>query len=150
MTHPQPRLVLDANIILRAVFGKKTCRLMERFDRKVQFLAADACVEEAHRHLEGIARAKGISADEPTAMLRQVLSMVQPISENSCAGLKLQSLSRIASQDPNDWPSIAVALLLDAPIWTEDRDFFGCGVATWTTDRVEIYLKGDSPKRPVR
>jgi hypothetical protein len=26
------------------------------------------------------------------------------------------------------------------PIWTEDTDFFGCGVATWTTDRVELYL----------
>lgn len=26
------------------------------------------------------------------------------------------------------------------PPWTEDTDFFGCGVATWTTDRVELYL----------
>ena len=40
-----------------------------------------------------------------------------------------------------DWPIVAVALLLDFPIWTEDQDFFGAGVATWTTDRVEfIYV----------
>ena len=26
----------------------------------------------------------------------------------------------------------------------EDRDFFGAGVPTWTTDRVELYL-GDKP-----
>ncbi|WP_455227346.1 PIN domain-containing protein [Lautropia mirabilis] len=33
-------------------------------------------------------------------------------------------------------------LVLDAcPIWTEDQDFFGTGVPTWTTDRVELYLK---------
>jgi hypothetical protein len=32
-------------------------------------------------------------------------------------------------------------LLFDCPLWTEDRDFFGCGVPLWTTDRVEIYLK---------
>jgi NAD(P)-dependent dehydrogenase (short-subunit alcohol dehydrogenase family) len=25
-------------------------------------------------------------------------------------------------------------------VWTEDADFFGTGVATWTSDRVEIYL----------
>jgi hypothetical protein len=34
-----------------------------------------------------------------------------------------------------------VALLLDFPIWTEDQDFFGSGVATWTTDRVELFLR---------
>jgi predicted nucleic acid-binding protein len=35
---------------------------------------------------------------------------------------------------------LALALALKAPIWTEDSDFFGCGVATWTTDRVEELL----------
>jgi hypothetical protein len=29
------------------------------------------------------------------------------------------------------------------PTWTEDQDFFGSGVATWTTDRIELYLRGD-------
>jgi len=29
-------------------------------------------------------------------------------------------------------------LIRDFPIWTEDQDFFGNGVATWTTDRGEI------------
>ena len=28
------------------------------------------------------------------------------------------------------------------PVWTEDTDFFGTGIATWTTDRVELYLAG--------
>jgi hypothetical protein len=27
-------------------------------------------------------------------------------------------------------------------VWTEDADFFGTGIATWTTDRVELYLVG--------
>jgi predicted nucleic acid-binding protein len=48
---------------------------------------------------------------------------------------------RIKRRDESDWPYIASALALDCPIWTEDKDFFGCGVATWTTDRVELYLK---------
>lgn len=30
---------------------------------------------------------------------------------------------------------------LKCDIWTEDADFFGTGVATWTTSRVEIFLK---------
>jgi hypothetical protein len=35
---------------------------------------------------------------------------------------------------------VAAAILLGVPIWTEDQDFFGSSVATWTTDRVELYL----------
>jgi predicted nucleic acid-binding protein len=48
---------------------------------------------------------------------------------------------RIARRDPDDWPVVAVALLLRLPIWTEDQDFFGGGMATWTSDRVEVYLR---------
>jgi len=36
---------------------------------------------------------------------------------------------------------IAAALLLDAPVWTEDQDFFGSGTATWTTSNVDLYLR---------
>ena len=36
---------------------------------------------------------------------------------------------------------LALALELGCALWTEDIDFFGCGVATWTTDRVELYLR---------
>jgi predicted nucleic acid-binding protein len=48
---------------------------------------------------------------------------------------------RVLTRDPDDWPVVAVALLLDLPVWTEDQDLFGSGVATWTTDRVELYLR---------
>ncbi len=48
---------------------------------------------------------------------------------------------RISSRDADDWPVVATAMLLNAPIWTEDRDFFGSGIATWTSDKIEIYLR---------
>jgi hypothetical protein len=31
-------------------------------------------------------------------------------------------------------------MTIDCPVWTEDADFFGGGVATWTTDRIALYL----------
>jgi predicted nucleic acid-binding protein len=48
---------------------------------------------------------------------------------------------RLIHRDQEDWPILAAALVLRCPIRTEDTDFFDCGVATWTTDRVEIFLK---------
>ena len=35
-------------------------------------------------------------------------------------------------------------VVLDCPIWTEDRDFFGMGIPTWTSDLVDVYLRRES------
>jgi len=39
------------------------------------------------------------------------------------------------------WPILPAALAVGCPIWTEDTDFFGCGVATWTSNRIKLYLR---------
>ena len=52
---------------------------------------------------------------------------------------------RLGRGDPDDWPILTAALALECAIWTEDRDFFGVGIATWTSDRVEIYLRRPTP-----
>jgi predicted nucleic acid-binding protein len=41
---------------------------------------------------------------------------------------------RRVPRDERDWPTVALALVLDASIWTADTDFLGCGVPTWTTE----------------
>lgn len=43
-------------------------------------------------------------------------------------------------RDPNDVPTVALALTLGCGIWTTDYDFFGCGLPTWTTDTLLRYL----------
>ena len=46
-------------------------------------------------------------------------------------------------RDPNDWFTVALALAVDAAIWTMDNDFLGCGIATWTTNTLLIHLASD-------
>ena len=55
-------------------------------------------------------------------------------------GMRQQALQRIAVRDADDWPVLACAMAFDCPVWTEDADFFGTGVATWTSDRVALYF----------
>ena len=43
-------------------------------------------------------------------------------------------------RDPDDWPVVASALALTAGIWTNDNDFLGTGVPTWTTDTLQSWL----------
>jgi predicted nucleic acid-binding protein len=77
--------------------------------------------------------------------LRDSVSLVQP---SEYVGFEPDARERLGRVDQSDWPILAAALALGCPLWTEDRDFFGTGVATWTSDRVEIYLRlplGSSP-----
>jgi predicted nucleic acid-binding protein len=43
--------------------------------------------------------------------------------------------------DPNDWHTLALALVTRTDIWTEDRHFFGCGVAVWRTPQLRAMLE---------
>ena len=65
---------------------------------------------------------------------------MQRVEFETYAHFEAVARQRLAKRDENDWPDLATGLALRCPIWTEDTDFFGCGVATWTTDRVELYL----------
>lgn len=78
---------------------------------------------------------------ESLAVLSSLSRIVQPISAEAYAAFELVARQRLAGRDEEDWPVLAAALTLNCPIWTEDFDFFGAGVATWTTDRVELFLQ---------
>lgn len=75
------------------------------------------------------------------AILGQIGRIVECVDRSLYEEQETSARERISLRDPDDWPVVAAALLLNLPIWTEDQDFFGSGVATWTTDRVELYLR---------
>ena len=52
-----------------------------------------------------------------------------------------EARERLGKRDPDDWPVLAAVLAMQCPIWTEDTDFFGCGVLAWTSDRVRVFLR---------
>ena len=54
--------------------------------------------------------------------------------------MKQQALQRIVIRDVDDLPILACAITLGCPVWTEDADFFGTGVPTWTSDRIALYF----------
>ena len=67
--------------------------------------------------------------------------IVESVDLSAYSAFREPARQRIARRDPDDWPVVAVALMLQLPIWTEDLDFFGIGLATWVSDRVELYFR---------
>lgn len=139
------RLILDANILIRAVLGKRVKVIITTFASTTDFLAPEEAYEDVGRHLQGILT-KHNRADEvedAVAYLTQLRALVLPVPEELYLDHKDDALARIKHRDPDDWPVLAAALAFDCGIWTEDNEFFGTGVPTWTTDRVTLYL--DNP-----
>jgi predicted nucleic acid-binding protein len=92
-------IVLDANILMRAVLCKKVRQIITEHAEHVALYIPQIAYDDARRHLYE--------------------------SKRSAA------LARIETRDSDDWPILAVALVLDCAVWTEDNHFFGTGVPTW-------------------
>lgn len=137
------RIVLDANILIRAVLGVRVRELIEQYGEGTSFFAPDLAFAEAARHLPTIAGKRGADPAPLLDSLRRLHVVVEAVPVDVIAPLEPAAMARIGTRDPMDWPIVAAALTLDCPIWTEDKDFFGAGVATWTSDIVEIYLRGN-------
>jgi predicted nucleic acid-binding protein len=75
------------------------------------------------------------------ALLHSLGSLVEQIGDEVYGEFEAAARDRLGGRDPEDWPILACALAIGCPIWTEDTDFFGCGVATWTSSRVEMFLR---------
>lgn len=74
------------------------------------------------------------------ATLEILARLVQTVEEEAYSSFETIARERIDRRDEDDWPVLAAALALGCPDLDRSTDFFGCGVATWTTDRVELYL----------
>lgn len=133
-------LVLDANILIRAILGQRVCNLIFAHAATVRFYAPGVAYADARRYLPDLLARRGIDAQPALEVLDRLEMLVQPFEAGLYESAKAEALRRIASRDPDDWPVLACAMILDCPVWTEDADFFGTGVATWTSDRVSLYL----------
>lgn len=135
------RLVLDANILMRGVFGVRVRSLLKTYEDVAAFFSPDVCFEDAEKYIPVIAGRRGFDPADGLDLLQRIRRIVEPVDKSLYEGLENEARQRIDARDAEDWPVVATALLLAAPIWTEDQDFFGTGIATWTSDRVELFLK---------
>jgi predicted nucleic acid-binding protein len=138
---PRKSIVLDANILVRAVFGQRVRSLLQAYEEDVAFYCPEVCFDDARRHVPMIAASRGVDATENLRMLEGLALLVESIDSTLYEAHEEQARARIHSRDPDDWPIVAASLLLNCPVWTEDQDFFGSGVATWTTQNIELFLR---------
>lgn len=134
-------LILDANILIRAVLGTRVPFLLEKMSPSVLFFTPQICIDDAYKYLPPILKKHAIDEETSIASLNTIIRNLNVLDEEIYAIYESAAAKRMRKRDIDDWHIVACSLMLNCPIWTEDADFFGSGVAVWTTDRVELYLE---------
>ena len=137
---PNRALVLDANILIRAVLGQRVRSILETHADSISFFIPETAYAEAEEHLAGLVVKRGGDPAKALVSLRSMAALGTVVSPDLFGDFETEARKRLGARDPEDWPILAAALALGCPIWTEDTDFFGCGVATWTSASIDSFL----------
>jgi predicted nucleic acid-binding protein len=134
-------IVLDANILIRAILGRRVRQLIDTYAAQgVRFFAPDVAFADAEKYLPPLLRKRG-KPDNLSVTLGYLQNIIEPITPELYSIFESEARLRLRGRDEDDWPVLATALALGCGVWTEDADFFGTGIAAWTTNRIEIFLK---------
>jgi len=140
------RLVVDTSVLVGELL-RASGRHRLGDERLELFLPEEMWNEvriELPRRIAAFTRRRGLDRslgdDLSSACLDAVEANVVIVDEGIYAALEDEARAR-SLRDPTDWPVVAGALALSADIWTNDNDFLGTGVATWTTETLKRWLE---------
>jgi predicted nucleic acid-binding protein len=143
------RLVVDANILIAELIRVRGRKLIVRPELEL-FMAEKAWEEttyELNKRIEKMVQRAVFSQEVGKNLLADAVILAEAkvsiIPHQIYSSYETVARNRIP-RDPNDWFTVALALAIDEAIWTSDNDFFGCGVATWTTETLLTYLTTQS------
>ena len=139
-------LIIDANILIAELLRQRGRELLR--NPQLSIYASERVIDETNYEIQ-----KRISRMITTGKLSQeagsdlTQSASQPLGtciinvpQIEYGYLEIEAKERIP-RDPDDWHTVALAIHLDAAIWTQDNDFLGCGCPCWTTDTLISHLK---------
>lgn len=141
-------LVVDASVLVGVMLRKRELQFFQRPD--IQLLVPERqwseTIHEVHRRLKVIESKRAMPLAQIQSMLESLESLIDQgfwelIPTAVFSGLEEMARGRIP-RDPNDWQPVALAILLDASILTNDCDFIGCGCPTRTLETLRREFAG--------
>lgn len=131
------RLVADANVLLSAVLGGKANGILEH-PKIVSVHVAEPTFAEVERYAPLLARKRRLP--EELVLLAVQCLPVTIVPAETYDSRRKEAVRRIASRDPKDVDTLALALFLRAPVWSNDQDFEDARVQWFTTAQLLVRL----------
>ena len=129
-------IVADANVLLSAVIGKAAARVVYEFEIPIHVTEFNA--REVEEYLPRMAEKYRL----PLLLLelQWPLLPLQFHAEDEYRDRLDWAERALAGRDPEDAHPLALASVLQLPLWTNDRDLQGRGVETYTTAQLLRHL----------
>lgn len=130
-------IVLDANILIRAVLGGCVRQLVETYaPRGVKFFASDVCFDDAEKYVPDLLKKRGRPHADVSATLEYLRNVISPVYGDLYGAFEDEA-ANVCADETKAIGNIATALELFCPL-ERKRQLLEMGIAVWTTDRVEI------------
>lgn len=117
-------VVVDANIVFSALIsaGNKAASVLINPPATVRFVSCHFIQIELFKHKERIKLLSGLDDDVLIDLLYEFSSHIEFINEAYIPFACWQQANKLLKKiDPNDIPYLALAIHLEAPLWTGDR-----------------------------
>ncbi|MCM3875044.1 MAG: PIN domain-containing protein [Thermoanaerobaculia bacterium] len=123
----------DANVLLSAVIGKAARRIFEGAPG-LRVVTTQVTLAEVHRYLPMMAAKYGLDLEKLERDLK--LLPLQVFSESQYRSRLAEAGRHLGKRDPDDVGLAALALKLEIPIWSNDRDFEELPLIAYSTARL--------------
>jgi predicted nucleic acid-binding protein len=143
-------VVADASVLVAELSRTRGRELA--YDQRLQLLVTveqwSETLHELRRRWHLMTVRGWLAADQALLVQNDVQTMIdtnviEVVPRHIYHDLEAKARRRIP-RDPNDWPTVALALTLDAGILTADYDFLGCGCPTWSFETLRAELEASS------
>ena len=140
------RLAVDASTLVAEALRVRGRALLghPRLDLVIAAEASSEAAYELQNRVAFLVSKAHVTEMAGSVILRDALAAIAKYVKLTTAAVYGQHLPEArwrVPRDPQDAPTLALALALNCGIWTLDRDFFGCGVQVWVTDTLVRYLE---------
>lgn len=132
------RLIVDASVLVGELLRVRGRALLT--SASLDLAMTDVVWGEAQHELRrrlvaqvAAGRMLQETADDFLALAEQLVDAYIIVVPSQAYAVEEETARRRIPTDLADWPTVAVALAFERAIWTQDHDFLGCGVPTWTT-----------------
>jgi len=123
----------DANVLLSAVIGRAARRVFEGAPQ-LRVVTTQITLAEVRRYLPMMAAKYGLILEKLERDL--TLLPIQVFSEPHYRSRLAEAGRHLANRDPDDVPLAALALTLQIPIWSNDKDLDEVPLPRYTTGRL--------------
>ncbi len=93
-------LVLNANILLRAVLGQRVRELLEAFEDTVTFYSPDVCFDDARKYIPDVSSRRRIDPLPGLAVLEEVSNIVESVDQSLYEDFETVALARVTPSRP--------------------------------------------------